>query len=197
MTELKENEEMRLFLGENDVLSNFSYCPFYFSPPASFPTTYFRAPVHFRSVEMFYQFHKCIHAKDFALAKLILETPNPKKIKRMSKTIKNFNEADWEPHKIYTIKQALWLKFTQNPYAREALLETREMVIVEANASDRFWGAGRHKYQIKEERKWPGKNMMGRLLMELRAELRKPSWVMVSYPFQWESPQEGEIITIN
>ena len=61
------------------------------------------------------------------------------------------------------MRAALRAKFTQHPALRSLLVGTGDAELIEHTANDRYWadgGDGR------------GKNMLGKLLMELRAHLR-------------------------
>ncbi len=70
---------------------------------------------------------------------------------------------DWESVKVAVMRDALRAKFTQHPELRELLLGTGEAKLVEHTENDDYWGDGGDGR---------GKNMLGRLLMQLRDELR-------------------------
>ena len=81
------------------------------------------------------------------------------------------------------MKTILFAKFTQNPALSQQLLSTGDVPLIEANRSDSFWGAGATKGQILNrynrlmhhetiEQCYPGSNVLGQLLMELRSILR-------------------------
>ena len=70
---------------------------------------------------------------------------------------------DWEIKKIEVMKEGLFLKFKQNNELKSALLKTEYALLIEDSPTDMFWGG-----------KLEGsKNMLGKLLMEVREELRK------------------------
>ena len=70
--------------------------------------------------------------------------------------------SDWETVKIEIMRQVLKSKFTHNPELREKLIATGNTELIEGNNwNDRFWGVCRGV----------GKNHLGKLLMEIRAEL--------------------------
>lgn len=71
--------------------------------------------------------------------------------------------SDWETVKVECMKWALWNKFTQNRQACSQLLATGDAQLIEASPWDDYWGVGRHG---------AGLNMLGVLLMQLRARLR-------------------------
>jgi ribA/ribD-fused uncharacterized protein len=70
---------------------------------------------------------------------------------------------DWNEVKDDIMREAVRLKFAANPDIRDTLLSTGDAEIVEKTASDYYWGCGTDG---------TGQNMLGRILMEVRAELR-------------------------
>lgn len=68
---------------------------------------------------------------------------------------------DWELVKIDVMRRALEAKFNQYPELMQQLLETKNAEIIEHTSNDSFWGDGGDG---------SGKNMLGILLMELRAK---------------------------
>ena len=80
--------------------------------------------------------------------------------KRLGKRVEL--RPDWEDVKIDIMRQVLKSKFTQNPELKAKLIATGDAELIEGNNwNDRFWGVCNGK----------GQNHLGRLLMELRAEL--------------------------
>ncbi len=70
--------------------------------------------------------------------------------------------ADWEEVKVDVMFSLLREKFATEP-RRQQLLDTGEAELIEGNTwGDRFWGVYNGE----------GKNMLGKLLMQVRAELR-------------------------
>lgn len=69
---------------------------------------------------------------------------------------------DWESAKRDVMRRALRAKFTQHADLRALLVGTRAARLVERTANDSYWGDGGDG---------SGHNWLGRLLMELRAEL--------------------------
>ena len=61
------------------------------------------------------------------------------------------------------MREALRAKFSQHQDLRKILLDTGDAEIVEHTSNDSYWGDGGDG---------SGKNMLGRLLMEVRDELR-------------------------
>jgi ribA/ribD-fused uncharacterized protein len=75
---------------------------------------------------------------------------------------------DWSRSKFSRMRRVLLAKFTQHPDLAQLLLSTGHARLVETPTTDspvnRTWG----------EVRGVGKNMLGRLLMEIREELRNP-----------------------
>lgn len=72
--------------------------------------------------------------------------------------------ADWESVKVSVMREAVEAKFRQHPALTERLLATGDATLVEHTDADAFWGDGGDG---------SGKNMLGRILMEVRARLRE------------------------
>ncbi len=71
---------------------------------------------------------------------------------------------DWEKVKDDVMRRAVRAKFEAHTELRELLLSTGDAELVEAAPRDWYWGAGADG---------AGRNMLGRILMEVRAALRE------------------------
>lgn len=71
--------------------------------------------------------------------------------------------ADWEQVKDDVMRAAVRAKFCAHADLRAALLATNDEELVENAPGDYYWGCGADG---------SGRNMLGRILMEVRAELR-------------------------
>lgn len=115
------------------------------------------------TVEHYFQWQKARDAHDNAAAEAIRTASTPAKAKAMGRKVKGLDVESWDIGRVATMYMALLAKFEQNPDLREKLLETGNAELVEASPSDYYWGIGRKR---------TGKNMLGELLMGLRAKLR-------------------------
>jgi ribA/ribD-fused uncharacterized protein len=70
---------------------------------------------------------------------------------------------DWERVKDDVMRRAVTAKFTPHTDIRAILLDTGDEEIVEDTSTDHYWGRGRSG---------TGKNMLGRILMRTRTQLR-------------------------
>ena len=87
--------------------------------------------------------------------------PTPDEAKRLGSRITV--RPGWEMMKPDVMRSVLRLKFQQNPELAERLIATGDARLVEDSPADRYWGTGNDG---------TGQNMLGQLLMEVRAELR-------------------------
>lgn len=72
-------------------------------------------------------------------------------------------DPNWEKNKDAVMKQVLAIKFEQCKHCREVLLATGTKLLSEHTTNDSYWGNGGAARN--------GKNMLGIMLMELRAKL--------------------------
>jgi len=83
---------------------------------------------------------------------------------RMGRSRKRPLRADWEEVKDDVMREAVLAKFTQHSKIRRILLGTGNARLVEHTERDSYWGDGGDGQ---------GKNRLGQILMEVRAQLRE------------------------
>lgn len=71
---------------------------------------------------------------------------------------------DWEEIKDEVMKKALIAKFSQWQDLKDLLISTGNATLIEHTKNDSYWGDGGNG---------SGKNKLGRLLMEIREEIKK------------------------
>lgn len=81
---------------------------------------------------------------------------------RLGRDRKKKLRKDWEAVKVGIMRQAIEAKFTQHEELKDLLLSTGTAKLVEHTANDSYWGDGGDG---------TGKNMLGRLLVDLRDKL--------------------------
>jgi len=141
--------------------------------------------LEFKSSEHAYQYYKfCYEGADkdtLEYAELIRnsQTPNDSKLlghqtersgfqARMNDNIKLYNDkairrVDFDDIKIDIMRYVIYHKFDQNVECRNVLLSTGDVNLFEDSQYDSFWGIGKDKN---------GFNNLGKLLMELRTQLK-------------------------
>lgn len=129
--------------------------------------------VTFPTVEHYVQWSKAKMFGDAASQTKIMKTASAKTVKTIGNKIQNVKEEEWESRRDDIMRVALRAKFTQHPELRALLLSTKDRIIGEADARDKYWsiGSAADTALAKEPTKWKGKNRLGQLLMELRTEL--------------------------
>ena len=110
--------------------------------------------------EHYFQSSKFIN-KEYAERIRLAKTPAD--AKRLGTSRKYKIHPDWDTRRIDVMRTAIRAKFTQHEDLKQLLLSTGNSILVEDSPHDYFWGCGKLK---------TGKNMLGKLLMELREELR-------------------------
>lgn len=101
---------------------------------------------------------------------MILATNVPKEQKRLGRKVKNYEESVWSSNCYTIMKQGLYAKFEQNPVLKERLLSISNARFVEASPYDRKWGIGigANHSNAASPSKWPGANLLGKALNEVR-----------------------------
>lgn len=83
---------------------------------------------------------------------------------KVAERYKAMRRADWDSVKVGIMKAILIEKALQHEYVRRKLLATGDRELVEDSWRDDFWGWGPNR---------DGQNMLGKLWMEVRTELKK------------------------
>ena len=102
--------------------------------------------------------------EDAAHQEAIRRTKSPMIAARKGRDRKKPLRHDWESVKVAVMRKAVRAKFTQHDDLRRILLSTGDAEIAEHTEKDSYCGDGGDG---------SGKNMLGRILMELRNQLRQ------------------------
>lgn len=143
-----------VFFYEQDfyVLSNFSAFAVIFNGPM-FPTS-----------EAAYHWQKFTNAPE--VQRLLFDTRSAHDAFKVAEAHKTKRRKDWDAVKVPIMKDILRAKVAQHEYVRRKLLATGDRTLIENSWRDDFWGWGADTR---------GHNMLGKLWMEVRAELRAAS----------------------
>lgn len=93
----------------------------------------------------------------------IISAPSAHEVFKIAEKNKSLRRADWDSVKVGIMREILRAKADQHEYVRRKLLATGDRELVENSWRDDFWGWGPNR---------DGLNMLGKLWMEVRAELR-------------------------
>lgn len=96
-------------------------------------------------------------------AEAIRNTKSPMIAARMGRDRSKPIKKDWDAMKVTVMTAAVRAKFTQHEDLRSILLGTGDAKLIEHTENDSYWGDGGDG---------SGQNMLGRILMQIRDELR-------------------------
>lgn len=122
--------------------------------------------VRIRTSEALYQACRFPHLPD--VQRKIIDEHSPMTAKMRSKPFRKDSRPDWDAVRVKIMRWCLRVKLAQNwrEFGR-LLLATGDRPIVEQSRKDDFWGA-----KVAEDGSLVGMNVLGRLLMELREQLK-------------------------
>lgn len=94
---------------------------------------------------------------------------SPMAAKMVGKPFRYLTRSDWDNVRVNIMRWCLKVKLSQNfNEFKSVLFDTGSMPIVELSRKDNFWGAKLNKLNNRLE----GNNILGRLLMELREDIK-------------------------
>jgi len=130
---------------------------------------------HFVSTEQFMMYYKVLIFRQYDLAQKIMNETDPSIIKKLGRTrFPAFDKYIWDSISPTIVKRGVRAKFLQNPEISKILLDTGDTLLAECSQRDERWGVG---VDINDPdhtnvEKWTGMNLLGRILMDVRDELR-------------------------
>jgi len=139
---------------------------------------WFEAPftvdgMSYASAEHFMMAEKARLFDDLGTHALILAARTPAEAKALGRKTQGFNEQTWNDARFGIVVRANEAKFGQHPALREFLCGTGRHVLVEASPVDSIWGIGLAADHADASRPahWPGLNLLGFAVMEVRSRL--------------------------
>ena len=148
---MREHRIIRFYSAQDDYgeFSNFAEYPVRIDG-TTWPTT-----------EHYFQAQKF---EDPAVRQRIRRAGSPMEAARLGRDRRTALRRDWESTKVSVMETALRAKFTQHDALRLLLLSTGDARLIEHTENDAYWGDGGDGR---------GKNMLGQLLMRVRASLQQ------------------------
>lgn len=133
-----------------------------------------RSSITFKTAEHFMMHGKAMLFNDPRTALEVLQADHPRKVKALGRKVAGFDERAWDANRERIVREGNLLKFRADPHLRARLLATGSRELVEASPRDRIWGIGfsPEKAPVTDRRRW-GLNLLGKVLMEVRARLRE------------------------
>jgi len=129
----------------------------------------------FNCAEQAMMYRKALLFKDYEAAERVLLCKNPRAQKAIGRTIKGYNDEEWNKVKFDIVVENNILKFSQNPAWKELLIYTDGYELVEASPYDKIWGIGlgEDNPDTLDKSKWQGENLLGKAIVEAREEIIK------------------------
>jgi hypothetical protein len=137
------------------------------------PVAFTADGVSYPSAEHYVMAAKAWLSGDAGTVEKILAAPHPDAAKALGRQVRGFDEQRWAEHRFDVVVAGNMAKFGQHPQLRDFLASTGSRVLVDASPQDRVWGIG---LAAQDERagspeRWPGLNLLGFALMEVRHQL--------------------------
>lgn len=135
----------------------------------------------FPTSEHLFMYIKAVHFKDWETAQKIVDAQSPKEAKDLGREVKGFDEAEWEKVREKAMFTAIFYRSQYDQPFKDRVLkpEWENLEFVEASPYDKIWGIGlgEEQYDANIKSKWPGMNLLGKCITELRRFLKFSDWV--------------------
>lgn len=159
---MRETNEFVFFWGADEIYSNF------------YPESFTHQGIRFKWSEQGVMYRKAMFFGAERIANMILEANSAYQCKQLGRSTEiPFVESQWTEVREQIYKEVLLDKFS-NPKLKRKLLATGSKHLVEASPYDKIWGirlAEDHPFAEQPD-KWQGLNLLGKVLMEVREELK-------------------------
>ena len=152
------NQRAICFKGHLCVMSNMYPCSVYYKDRC------------FSSSEHAYQWEKARGVGALDVAREIIEAEDGYVAKKLSLSLNKDLVDEWRcKHAVKIMKTIAQAKFDSVEEFRKEMIDSVGMYLIEATV-DTYWGAGflRDVAAYCRPQYWPGENVMGRILMEIR-----------------------------
>ena len=168
------------------AFSNFYPCEFklergfkdYFEVSSLINNTTFDIPDFiWKSSEQCFMAYKALMFEDIENLFKIINSETPEQAKKIGRKIKNFDDEIWSMSRKVWMERAVYAKFSQNEDLKEFILspEFEGKDFVEGSPFDGVWGV-KMDYRnpdIDNPENWNGENLLGKVLNEVRKELKE------------------------
>lgn len=139
-----------------------------------YPCTFHYMGITFTSSEQYMMYQKAIMFHDYDIAKTILKSNDLNIIKKLGRSVNNYDEARWSNGRLQIMRRGLRAKFSQNFELANILMSTKDSILAEAAPHDKIWGIGLaiDNPNAHNMNKWTGKNLLGKVLMHVRDDIK-------------------------
>lgn len=138
-----------------------------------YPATFTVEGIVYPSAEHFMMAAKARVFRDTDAEARILQAATAAEAKRLGRRVRGFDEIEWARRRESAVYIGNLAKFRQNPQLGRYLASTGTHVLVEASPYDRVWGIGLRGSDPRatDPAAWPGLNLLGFSLMQVRQHL--------------------------
>lgn len=160
---MRTTDKFVFFWGWQDLYSNFYYSPFKHQGR------------YFDWSEQGVMYRKAMLFGAKGVAEQIMQATSPMNCKSLGRSREiPFDQKVWEENRERIYKEVLLDKFS-DAFLKHELLSTGDRILVEASPTDDIWGIKLHENHKDAENpaKWKGLNLLGKVLMEVRSELKE------------------------
>ena len=146
--------------------------------PARFTVATEGKTLEFFNSEQYFMYEKAKAFGDEEIAmRILFEGKNPKQAKSLGRKVKGYSDEVWDKMRYKVMLRANLLKYLQNKDLEKLLLneEFDGKNFCEASPVDQVWGVGLSENDplIDDESNWRGKNLLGKVLDEVRGILKR------------------------
>ena len=131
--------------------------------------------IKFNSTEQAFMYAKAKLFNDTTSMIAIVREKRPAQAKQLGRGVQGFDPVIWDKHKYQLMLDVNLCKYTQFENYRNYIINTGDKILVEANGKpDLIWSCGLYANdpRITDNSKWPGENLLGKVLMEIRSMLK-------------------------
>ncbi|NJC25666.1 NADAR family protein [Neolewinella antarctica] len=127
----------------------------------------------YSSTQQFLLHNKALLFMNIKAAENILKSNDPQEQQRIGGAVTNFDPPVWKYARSEIVLRGNRLKFSQNDELAADLLATAGKTLVNASVKNKIWGAGLAASDslIQDRDNWPGLNLLGEVLTEIRDEM--------------------------
>jgi ribA/ribD-fused uncharacterized protein len=131
--------------------------------------------VTFETNEHYVMYQKAVLFKDYITANAVLGNASPGAAKALGREVRNFKIDVWQNNCMRIVTDGLVLKFSQNDELRKLFIATGDRIFVETSPGNNIWGIGLDESTARKRNpdQWPGKNQLGRCLVDARARVKQ------------------------
>lgn len=153
-----------------------------------YPSEFRYMDMQFENAEQYLTYMKAHICGDEEMEEKVMQGEEPRLIRRMRRRMDQENEISqklWPEIRQEVARWGVRQKFLQNQALQEELLATNYALLAEASDANEVWAIGlpMEEYKKYKPGNWKGQNLMGKVLMDVRRELRV-----------WETVREEDIL---